>query len=83
MKHPEDSPMHKRLTKHGNSLALVLDRRVLSQLKIDEETRLLVTLDGERLIVSRAPGEARRKRFTEAVRDGNKRYGRALRRLAE
>jgi hypothetical protein len=32
--------MVKKLTKHGNSLALVLDRGVLDLLEIDADTRL-------------------------------------------
>ncbi len=75
--------MLKRLTKHGNSLALVIDRGVLDLLEIDAETPLSITTDGQCLILSPVRDEARRKRFAEAVREGNRRYGRALRRLAD
>lgn len=43
--------MIKRLTKHGNSLALVIDRPVLDLLRIDADTPLSVTTDGDRLII--------------------------------
>ncbi len=44
--------MVKKLTKHGNSLALVIDRPILDLLKIDPETLLDVSTDGKQLIVS-------------------------------
>jgi antitoxin component of MazEF toxin-antitoxin module len=75
--------MIKRLVKHGNSLALVIDRGVLDLLEIDAETPLAISTDGECLVVAPVRDEARRTRFEAAVREGNRRYGRALRRLAE
>ncbi len=75
--------MIKRLTKHGNSLALVIDRGVLDLLEIDADTPLSITTDGNCLIVAPIRDEERRKRLEEAVREGNRRYGRALRRLAD
>lgn len=75
--------MMKRLVKHGNSLALVIDRGVLDLLDIDAETPLSITTDGQCLVVSPVKDRARRARFAEAVREGNRRYGRALKRLAE
>jgi len=75
--------MIKRLTKHGNSLALVIDRPVLDLLEIDADTPLSVTTDGKCLIVSPAQGGKRRKAFRAALAKVNKRYGRALKKLAE
>jgi hypothetical protein len=39
--------MVKKLTKHGNSLALVLDRGVLDLLEIDADTPLNIKTDGK------------------------------------
>jgi antitoxin MazE len=75
--------MLKRLTKLGNSLALVIDPGVLDLLEIDADTPLSITTDGECLIIAPVRDEARRKRFQEAVREGNRVHGRALRRLAD
>ena len=75
--------MVKRLTKHGNSLALVIDKPVLELLRIDQDTPLDITTDGRRLIVAPAEASARRKRFEEAQAWAHKKYGRAFRRLAE
>ncbi|HUT11805.1 MAG TPA: hypothetical protein VMY42_14995 [Thermoguttaceae bacterium] len=75
--------MIKRLTKHGNSLALVVDRAVLDLLKIDAETPLEISTDGQVLIVSPVRDPKRRKQFEKALETTNRKYGRALRRLAE
>jgi antitoxin component of MazEF toxin-antitoxin module len=75
--------MLKRLTKHGNSWALVIDRPILDLLKIDTETPLEVSTDGRRLIVAPAQQSERRQKFEAAQRAAHKRYGKAFRRLAE
>lgn len=75
--------MLKKLTKHGNSLALVIDRPILDLLKIDPDTPLDVTTDGKRLIVSPAEASERRKKFDAAQETAHRRYGRAFRKLAE
>ena len=75
--------MIKRLTKHGNSLALVIDRPILDLLKIDTETQLDISTDGHRLIVSPAEQSERRQKFDAAQRTAHARYGKAFKRLAE
>jgi antitoxin MazE len=75
--------MVKRLTKHGNSLALVIDRGILDLLKIDADTPLDISTDGKCLIVAPAGDGTRQKKFRAALDTVNKRYGRALKRLAE
>ncbi len=75
--------MVKKLTKHGNSLALVIDRPILDLLKINPETPLEVSTDGLRLIVTPARPSARRKKFEEAQELAHKRYEKAFRKLAE
>jgi len=75
--------MIKKLTKHGNSLALVIDRSVLDLLKIDRETPLDVSTDGQVLIISPVRDDKRREKFEKALESANRKYGRALERLAE
>lgn len=75
--------MIKRLTKHGNSLALVIDRPVLDLLEIDGDTPLSVTTDGKCLIITPVSNEKRRKVFQDALKKVNKRHSRALKQLAE
>lgn len=75
--------MIKKLTKHGNSHALVIDRPVLDLLKIDPDTTTLdVSTDGDVLIIAPVRDEKRQKKFEEALERTNKKYGRALKRLA-
>jgi antitoxin component of MazEF toxin-antitoxin module len=73
----------KKLTKHGNSFALVIDRPILELLNIDPETPLDVSTDGKQLIVAPAKASERRKKFEDARKLSHKRYGKAFRKLAE
>ena len=75
--------MVKKLTRHGNSLALVIDRPILDLLNIDTETPLEITTDGKRLIVAPAGASERRDRFQAAQRVAHQRYSRAFKKLAE
>jgi len=75
--------MVKKLTRHGNSLALVIDRPILDLLKIDPETPLDVSTDGRQLIVAPAKPSARRNKFDAAQEWAHKRYGKSFRKLAD
>ena len=75
--------MIKTLTKHGNSLALVIDRAVLDLLKIEADTPLDISTDGQVLVITPIRDEARRKTFKKALKSANRKYGHALKRLAE
>ena len=75
--------MVKRLAKHGNSLALVIDRGVLDLLEIDGDTPLSLTTDGKCLIVTPVRDPEREKRFRAALAEGNRKYGKMLKRLAD
>ena len=75
--------MIKRLSKHGNSLALVIDRGVLDLLKIDARTPLEISTDGELILISPVRDARRQARFHRALAAANKRYGRMLQRLAK
>jgi antitoxin MazE len=77
------SAVIKKLTKHGNSWALVIDKPVLDLLKIDPETPLEITTDGQTLIISPASGKERKTKFQAAVETTNRKYGKALKKLAE
>jgi len=43
--------MSKKLTKHGNSLALVIEKPILDILKINEKTELEVSIENNTLII--------------------------------
>jgi antitoxin MazE len=74
--------MLKKLTRHGNSLALVIDKGVLELLNIDDKTLLDISTDGALLLISPVRDEKRRRRFQKAVEKANTKYGHALKRLA-
>jgi antitoxin MazE len=73
----------KKLSKHGNSLALVMDRSILELLDIDEQTALNISTDGRALVIVPAQDKRRNKRFQDALTACNAQYGKALKRLAE
>ncbi len=75
--------MVKKLTKHGNSLALVIDRPILDLLRIDSDTPLNISTDGERLVVAPVKRSARREKFEQAQKTAHSRYGKAFQKLAE
>ena len=75
--------MIKTLTKHGNSWALVIDKPVLDLLRIEPETPLEISTDGRTLTVSPVEPTRRRAKFQAALEKTNRRYGRALKKLAE
>lgn len=75
--------MIKKLTKHGNSLALVMERGVLDLLNINADTLLYISTDGEVLVISPVRDEKRIKNFEKALAETNRRYGRALKGLAD
>jgi antitoxin component of MazEF toxin-antitoxin module len=75
--------MVKRLTRHGNSFAIVLDRPILDLLRATPETRFEVITDGQSLVLTPIRGAKAQKRFDEALADVHRRFGRAMKRLAE
>lgn len=74
--------MIKKLTRHGNSMALVIDKGVLELLEIDDKTRLNISTDGKALLISPIRDKKRKKEFEAALEKVNSNYGRALKKLA-
>jgi antitoxin MazE len=74
--------MLKKLTRHGNSLALVLDKGVIELLNIDSETPLEISTDGSLLLITPVRDEKRRRQFNDALEKTNTRYARTLKKLA-
>ena len=75
--------MVKTLTKHGNSLALVIDKPILDLLKINEDTPLDVSTDGKRLVIAPAGGGQKDEAFNKALDEVNREFGSVLRNLAK
>jgi len=75
--------MQKTLIKHGNSLALVIDKPILEMLDISADTPLELSTNGDALLVSPVRDRKRRKRLEASLRKMNERFGDDLKRLAE
>ncbi len=78
--------MVKKLVRHGNSLALVLDKPVLDLLKITEDTHLEIeTSDGKTLQIRpvKTALSTNKKNIKESLERVNKRFGKTLKNLAE
>jgi antitoxin component of MazEF toxin-antitoxin module len=75
--------MTKRLTRSGNSLALVIDKPLLEALDIDGETELELSTDGDVLVVSPVRDRKRRKKVGDLVSEAHEQYGGVFQRLAE
>jgi antitoxin component of MazEF toxin-antitoxin module len=74
--------MVKTLTKHGNSLALVIDKPILDLLKIQADTPLTISTDGRCLII--APADPKRRTKLEAAKKKVKgEWNDVFRRLAQ
>lgn len=75
--------MRKKLTRTGNSLALVLDRGLLEATGIDAGTSLEVSTDGEVIVISPVRSARRTERLRKVMERAHARYAGTFRRLAE
>jgi antitoxin component of MazEF toxin-antitoxin module len=73
--------MLKHLTRHGNSLALVIEKPVLDLLKISEKTDLEVATDGRRLIIEPSHKD-KRSELNDWLEAEHKRHAPAYRKLS-
>ena len=75
--------VRKKLTKTGNSLALVLDKPLLDRVGIDAGTPLEVSTDGHVIIVSPVRDKRRTARLRQIATEAHRQYGGAFKRLAD
>ena len=75
--------MTKKLIKHGNSWALVIDRAILELLKIEPDTQLELSTNGDVLVIRPKRDSQRHEQLQSALKDINHQYGHTLKRLAE
>jgi antitoxin component of MazEF toxin-antitoxin module len=75
--------MRKKLTRTGNSLAIVLDKPLLEQLGIDENTELELSTNGDVMVVTPVRDRKRERKFRKAVEKINRKYAGLFRRLSE
>ena len=75
--------MIKTLTKHGNSYALVIEKPILELLRASPETSFEIVTDGQCLVLTPVRDSEDEKKFQNALDMVHKRFGRAMKRLAE
>jgi antitoxin MazE len=75
--------MEKRLTKTGNSLALVLDRELLDRTGISADTLLEISTDGDVIVITPKRSKSRAEKLRDATAEADERYGGVFTRLAK
>lgn len=75
--------MVKKLTAHGNSAALVIDKPIMELLHITMDTPLDISTDGKNLIVSPVTDPAREKAFNAALKRVVSKHGKTFAKLAK
>ena len=75
--------MTKKLTRTGNSYALILDKPLLDQLHIDADTPLEVSTDGKLILIAPVRDKKREAKLKAAADDMFVRYASVFKRLAE
>jgi antitoxin component of MazEF toxin-antitoxin module len=75
--------MIKNLTKHGNSLALVIERPILELLGATTDTPFEVMTDGQSLVLTPIKDVKREDKFRESLHKVGKRYAEAFKELAK
>ena len=75
--------MTKKLVRHGNSAAIIIDKPILELLKIEMNTPLEITTDGKNLIISPKFNDIREKQIFGSLEKINKKFGKTLKKLSE
>jgi antitoxin component of MazEF toxin-antitoxin module len=75
--------MRKRLTKTGNSLALVLDRPLLEAVGLVADSPVDVSTNGDVIVVTPVRSRRRAQKLDAALEEINARYAGVFKRLAE
>jgi antitoxin MazE len=74
--------MVKKLTAHGNSAALIIDRPIMELLHISMDTPLELRTDGFNLIVSPVRDASREKKFKSSLNRVFDRHASTMKKLA-
>jgi antitoxin component of MazEF toxin-antitoxin module len=78
--------MKKKLVKHGNSLALVIEKPILEIMEVDGQTDLDMSLDGKTLIVRHAKKgvtKTRKEELRDLAREITDYYDPVFRKLSK
>jgi antitoxin MazE len=75
--------MIKKLTRTGNSVALVLDKPLLDELGLDENSEVEISTNGQIIVVTPKRSSARERKFRNAADKINRKYAGLFKRLSE
>jgi antitoxin component of MazEF toxin-antitoxin module len=75
--------MIKKLVKHGNSSALIIDKPIIEMLHIDENTNLELSTDGVNIIISPVNGINRTNMLKNSLQKINEKHSKTLKKLAK
>lgn len=75
--------MRKKLTRTGNSLALVLERPLLEAVGLEAGMMVDVSTDGDVIVVTPVRAKRRAAKLASALEEINARYAGVFKRLAE
>lgn len=75
--------MRKNLVKHGNSMALVIEKPVLDLLGVSADTPFDIVTDGQALVLTPVRNSKSEDDFRAALKRGNQKYSATLKKLAE
>ena len=75
--------MIKKLTRTGNSIAIVLDKPLLEELGLDESSEVEISTNGQVIVITPKRDSARDRKFRKAVDKVNRKYAGLFKRLSE
>jgi antitoxin component of MazEF toxin-antitoxin module len=75
--------MIKKLTRTGNSIAVVLDKPLLEELGLDENAEVEVSTNGQVIVITPKRSSARDRKFRKAADTINRKYAGLFKRLSE
>lgn len=75
--------MVKRLTRQGNSVAIVLDRPILEAAELEEGQEVEVSTDGDVIVITPVRSKSRQAKLRTVVNRLHEKYAGAFRRLAQ
>lgn len=75
--------MKKTLIKHGNSLALVIDKPILEMLQITGDMQLEISTNGDQILITPCRSKSRQKKLEDSLQKINGRFESDLKKLAQ
>jgi len=75
--------MIKKLTRTGNSVAVVLDKPLLEAVGLDEDSEVEISTNGQVIVLTPKRDSARERKFRKSVEKINRKYAGLFRRLSK